>query len=344
MKINEKNLCVFATSPPYDKEGFLFKKGEVNKAFQRRYFVLKGNLLFYFEKRGDKEPLGLIIVEGCTIELSEESDQYCFEIAFNGNRTYILSAESQESMESWMKALTCAGYEYKKLMVAELQRQLEEIDNSRNKITTDSMPSSTNVLTPKPPPRRTNPFNRPAPPLPGTGNGNNGLPLAPPAMPFINGNFGSSSQRNTTASNSTTVNNIQTGRDTSPLPPPRGINSAHGSTSSLASNSNSNTNTTTTSRSEFFIPTQAITQQLQSQQQQQKQHNHHHHHHHQQHPNNLHSTNKLPTNKVFFIDIQNHNHSLNFNEIHEQFRQLVMKDILEYQAQREIKAQPLIQL
>lgn len=67
MKINEKNLCVFATSPPYDKEGFLLKKGEVNKAFQRRYFVLKGNLLFYFEKKGDKEPLGLIIVEGCTI-------------------------------------------------------------------------------------------------------------------------------------------------------------------------------------------------------------------------------------------------------------------------------------
>lgn len=66
------------------------------------------------------------------LELSEESDQYCFEIAFNGNRTYILSAESQESMESWMKALTCAGYEYKKLMVAELQRQLEEIEGSRN--------------------------------------------------------------------------------------------------------------------------------------------------------------------------------------------------------------------
>lgn len=67
MKINEKNLCVFATSPPYDKEGFLYKRGEVNKSFQKRYFVLKGNLLFYFEKKGDKEPLGLIIVEGCTI-------------------------------------------------------------------------------------------------------------------------------------------------------------------------------------------------------------------------------------------------------------------------------------
>lgn len=30
----------------------------VNKAFQRRWFVLKGNLLFYYEKRGHPEPLG----------------------------------------------------------------------------------------------------------------------------------------------------------------------------------------------------------------------------------------------------------------------------------------------
>jgi sesquipedalian len=48
-------------------EGFLSKRGEVNKSFQRRWFVLKGNLLFYFEKKTDKEPLGMIIIEGCTI-------------------------------------------------------------------------------------------------------------------------------------------------------------------------------------------------------------------------------------------------------------------------------------
>ncbi|TMW44641.1 hypothetical protein DOY81_010280 [Sarcophaga bullata] len=336
MKINEKNLCVFATSPPYDKEGFLLKKGEVNKAFQRRYFVLKGNLLFYFEKKGDKEPLGLIIVEGCTIELSEESDQYCFEIAFNGNRTYILSAESQDSMESWMKALTCAGYEYKKLMVAELQRQLEEIEGSRNKITTDSMPSNTNTLTPKPPPRRTNPFNRPAPPLPGgvtTGNGN-GFSGTTPDMPFINGHFGSSSQRNATTNAAT---NNRTGRDTSPLPPPRGINSNHGSTSSLASNSNSYV------KSEFYVPTQTNNLQLQNPQQTQLYHPHAHQHSQHHHHNSKHSAKQQQSNTVFY-DFQNHNNSVNFNEIHETFRRLVMKDILEYQAQREIKTRPLIQL
>lgn len=42
-------------------------RSQVNKNFQRRWFVLKGNLLFYFEKKGDREPIGVIILEGCTI-------------------------------------------------------------------------------------------------------------------------------------------------------------------------------------------------------------------------------------------------------------------------------------
>lgn len=163
MKINEKNLCIFATTPPYDYEGFLNKRGEVNKAFQRRYFVLKGNLLFYFEKKYDKEPLGVIIVEGCTIELSEESEQYCFQIVFSGNRTYIFSADNQEQMEGWMKVLTCAGYEFKKVIIAELQRQLDEIEITMKQRLGQELP---NPIPSKPPRTRSNPFNRPAPPPP----------------------------------------------------------------------------------------------------------------------------------------------------------------------------------
>lgn len=64
MKINEKNLCHFACQEPYDKCSFLNKRGEVNKAWQKRWFVLKGNLLFYFERKTDKEPIGMIILEG----------------------------------------------------------------------------------------------------------------------------------------------------------------------------------------------------------------------------------------------------------------------------------------
>ncbi|CAH1104388.1 unnamed protein product [Psylliodes chrysocephalus] len=160
MKINEKNLCAFAVSAtPIDKEGYLNKRGEVNKTFQRRYFVLKGNLLFYFDKKGDKEPVGVIILEGCSIELAEDDAQFSFKIEFHGqnNRSYVLGAESQESMEQWMKALACAGYDYMKLMVAELQRQLDDIEETPMQVT-NSQPAGS----PIPPPRtRHNPFNRP---------------------------------------------------------------------------------------------------------------------------------------------------------------------------------------
>lgn len=64
------------------------------------------------------------------LELAEDDEQYTFKIEFHGanNRNYVLGAESQESMEQWMKALACAGYDYIKLMVAELQRQLDDIE------------------------------------------------------------------------------------------------------------------------------------------------------------------------------------------------------------------------
>lgn len=178
MKINEKNLSTFAVTPPVDQDGYLNKRGEVNKAWQRRWFVLKGNLLFYFEKRGDKEPLGVIILEGCTIELASEDEDggvdYSFKIIFHGekDRSYLLAAETQTLMEKWMKSLTCAGYEYMKLMVAELQRQLEELEHNKTTATTTNHQDTSNVTIngqtsiqvdhqPKAPPRRHNPFNKP---------------------------------------------------------------------------------------------------------------------------------------------------------------------------------------
>nr|ACO15210.1 FAM109A [Caligus clemensi] len=134
MKINDRTLSNYAGSPEgFDKDGILWKRGEVNKNFQKRYFVLKGNLLFYFEKKGDKEPLGLIVLEGCTIELAEEEqEKFAFKIVFHGEgrRSYILGTESQEMLEEWMKLLACAPYDYMKLMVLELQQQLQELEEA----------------------------------------------------------------------------------------------------------------------------------------------------------------------------------------------------------------------
>ena len=132
MKLNDKNIASFAVcSSPVDKEGYLLKKGEEKKEFQRRWFVLKGNLLFYFQKKQDKEPLGVVVLEACSVQVSSHA-RYAFEIAFDGQgtRTYVLAADNDEEMQAWMKAISHASYEYLRSIVDELQRRVNLLTSS----------------------------------------------------------------------------------------------------------------------------------------------------------------------------------------------------------------------
>ena len=135
MKINDKHLAIYGTSPEgIDKEGFLSKKGEVNKVFQRRWFVLKGNLLFYGEKRGEK-PNGVIILEDCSVEVSD-ADRYSFTISFFGGRTrvYILSADTEDDMISWMKRISTAPFSYAAMVAKELEKRLEKLKKNEDEL------------------------------------------------------------------------------------------------------------------------------------------------------------------------------------------------------------------
>ncbi|XP_074966016.1 sesquipedalian-1 [Phalacrocorax aristotelis] len=130
MKLNERSLAFYATcDSPADNAGFLYKRGERHTAYHRRWFVLKGNMLFYFEERESREPVGVIVLEGCTVELCESAEEFAFAIRFGGtkSRTYVLAAESQAAMESWVKSLSRASFDYMRLVVRELEKQLEEM-------------------------------------------------------------------------------------------------------------------------------------------------------------------------------------------------------------------------
>lgn len=136
MKINDKHLCALAIgSASVDKQGFLLKRGEQNKSYQKRWFLLKGNLLFYFEKPGDREPLGVIILQCCVVQLSENEDAYAFELDFEGTsaRTYVLAAETQDEMEDWMRAVTAASYDFMKLKLSELQQRLDDLNEEQRR-------------------------------------------------------------------------------------------------------------------------------------------------------------------------------------------------------------------
>ncbi|XP_048198907.1 sesquipedalian-1 [Perognathus longimembris pacificus] len=133
MKLNERSLARYATcDAPVDKAGFLHKRGGRHAAFQRRWFVLRGNMLFYFEAAAEAaavapEPLGVIVLEGCTVELAEAAHfAFAFAVRFAGARarSYVLAADSQGALEGWVKALSRASFAYLRLVVRELEQQL----------------------------------------------------------------------------------------------------------------------------------------------------------------------------------------------------------------------------
>ena len=84
MKLNERCVAEFSTSSaPTDKEGFLNKKGELNRGYQRRWFILKGNLFLYFEKRSDKEPIGVVVLDNChALSWRKAGNLNAFQITF----------------------------------------------------------------------------------------------------------------------------------------------------------------------------------------------------------------------------------------------------------------------
>lgn len=144
MKINERNVVSFAASDsPVDKEGYLSRKSDV-KGYQKRWFVLKGNMLFYYERKQDREPSGLLVLEGCGVQASP-TEKHGFEVCFDGGGTsgatggvsgpksYVMIADDDEEMQSWMRAISHASYDFLKTIVSELQRQVDELTSHSQK-------------------------------------------------------------------------------------------------------------------------------------------------------------------------------------------------------------------
>lgn len=100
-------------------------QGEVNTSYQKRWFSLKGNLLFYRERPGDKEVLGVIVLEDCAVQLCDSDEEFAFSLVFNeaGLRTYKFSAENQASQESWVKAIHSASHSFLSILLQDLHKQ-----------------------------------------------------------------------------------------------------------------------------------------------------------------------------------------------------------------------------
>nr|XP_020478987.1 sesquipedalian-1-like [Monopterus albus]XP_020478988.1 sesquipedalian-1-like [Monopterus albus]XP_020478989.1 sesquipedalian-1-like [Monopterus albus] len=129
MKIDEKIVSYFEScDSPVDKEGYLYKKGEIKTSYQKRWCVLKGNLLFYKERPSDRDLIGVIVLEGCTVQLCESEEQFAFSLVWSdpGLRTYKFAAEDETSQESWIKALLSANHNYLALLVTDMENKYKD--------------------------------------------------------------------------------------------------------------------------------------------------------------------------------------------------------------------------
>ncbi|XP_040133163.2 sesquipedalian-2 [Ictidomys tridecemlineatus] len=141
MKLNKRSVTHYALSDsPADHTGFLRTWGgpgtppTPSGTGRRCWFVLKGNLLFSFESREGRVPLSLVVLEGCTVELAEAPvpEEFAFAIRFDapGVRPHLLAADGQAAQEAWVKALSRASFGYMRLVVRELEGQLQEARQS----------------------------------------------------------------------------------------------------------------------------------------------------------------------------------------------------------------------
>lgn len=149
MKLHEKILTHYLScTSPVDKEGYLYKKKERNATYQRRWFVLKANLLFYQERPADRHLLGVIVLEGCAVRCSESDGEFAFLLVFGpGFKTYRLAAGDRQTQESWVKALLSASHCYLSLLVRDLGRQYEEAKQQHGSSESRSPVSSLNPST-----------------------------------------------------------------------------------------------------------------------------------------------------------------------------------------------------
>lgn len=113
-------LCQSVLCKPH-----ISSQGEIKTSYQKRWFVLKGNLLFYKERSADRDVSGVIVLEGCTVQLCESEEQFAFSLVWSepGLRTYKFAAEDQASQESWIKALLSANHSYLALLVQDMENK-----------------------------------------------------------------------------------------------------------------------------------------------------------------------------------------------------------------------------
>uniref|UniRef100_H2ZKC5 ArfGAP with coiled-coil, ankyrin repeat and PH domains 2 n=1 Tax=Ciona savignyi TaxID=51511 RepID=H2ZKC5_CIOSA len=119
-------------------EGHLFKRASnAFKTWNRRWFTIKDNKLFYQKKKDD---LTVVVddIRLCTVRMSDETERrFCFEIVLPG-KSFLLQAETDGARTAWIKAIQSSiGAAFKDTM-DEIQTQVTYIPAAKKDTKSDN--------------------------------------------------------------------------------------------------------------------------------------------------------------------------------------------------------------
>ncbi|KAG0797336.1 hypothetical protein G6F26_001545 [Rhizopus arrhizus] len=110
---SEDTPITHETSLIPDMEGWLYKQGDRYKNWNKRWFVLKGNNLFYFKSPKAIRMKGIVNLKGYRVEVdsSIQVGKYCFKAHHEKERTFYFYTDQEKYMKDWVKALMKATIE-----------------------------------------------------------------------------------------------------------------------------------------------------------------------------------------------------------------------------------------
>jgi len=98
------------------KAGFLTKQGGSVKTWKKRWFVLKGDTLWYFKTQKDQEQTGYIKFESnsvCQMEASKNKKNCYFFSVGTSRRTFLMYADAEQQAKEWVDHINKALKEMK---------------------------------------------------------------------------------------------------------------------------------------------------------------------------------------------------------------------------------------
>jgi len=133
------------------RQGFLWKLGggqETGSKWNRRWFVLRDNVLMYFQTPKDfngfrDKPNGVVLLDECNVRLRDDKTMrpFTFVLSHAGGESVVLAAESEKELHEWMQAVRtsrmCISDPNAANMLEEARRASAdaELDHARDKRT-----------------------------------------------------------------------------------------------------------------------------------------------------------------------------------------------------------------